>query len=151
MPDIVPDTFNGARVFWRGTAPEVLRRTVTVHSRPGVNHSVIVRSGWHGRQFTARMALDAKSMSQAVSTWDNLHRVRPGREIYPITWGGVNYAEHSVQFLLVDVRLIALRPLAAGGVVGGLNPPSRAWLEVDLDLVPIWMAGDEQLPEMSPG
>lgn len=123
----------------RGPAPETVRRSLELVARPGVDGLVAVRTGTRGRPFVMRSGVDAASLAAAAARWRD-YQAAIGSDPIEIVWGGKSWLDFNVRFLVLDVRLLRLTPIPSGGAVGGLNPPSLAWLECEWDLVPLDIA-----------
>lgn len=123
----------------RGPAPETVRRTLELVARPGVDGLVIVRTGTRGRPFVMRSGVDAASLDAGATRLRD-YQAAIGSDPIEIIWGGKSWLDFNVRFVVLDVRLVQLVPIPPGGAVGGLNPPSLAWLECEWDLVPVSVA-----------
>ena len=123
--------------------PDVVKNQVAVLERHGVDGTTIVKTGKRGAPFTLRSKVDAEDLAaglQAFNDYTSLLDTDPetGHPV-DITYQDQDLSTGGLSFIVLDVKLAVLK--AISGPSGGLNPPSRAWLECDWTIVP-WIVGD---------
>lgn len=114
--------------------PEHVQAGVEVLQRPGVAGVALWRDAERGRQFTLRSAVDQASIAAAVQTAEN-YCALVGDDPVDVIWNGFTLSALDVLYAVLAVRVV--RTIAIRTAVGGLNAPSRAFLECDWDLIAI--------------
>jgi hypothetical protein len=117
-----------------GPMPEVYRRMLLVLDRPGVNNHVILRTGMKGRPFTVRTGVDAIDLYDGVLATVNYQSII-GTDAVELVYNDVAMSDFRCKFLVLDVKPLEVRALQ--GAIGGLFPPSRAWVTAEWTLLPI--------------
>ncbi len=131
----IVENWIGAHQFLTlGGEVEHVQRGVEVLQRPGVAGVALWRDAARGRQFTLRSAVDQPSLAQAIHTVENYCDL-VGDDPVDVVWNGVALSALDVLYAVLAVRVV--RTIAIRTAVGGLNPPSLAFLECDWDLIAI--------------
>jgi hypothetical protein len=99
--------------------------------RAGVDGQTLVDDGQRGEPFTLRSKLDVASMADGVNEFDG-YRGLVGTDPVSLVYQDVDL-DGLASFSVLGVKMVQLKALV--GAVGGLNPPSGAWLEADWTLV----------------
>ncbi len=115
--------------------PGVVQQEIELITRPGVDGTGLLRTGRRGQPFDLETGVDTQTL-EAGRTLFNQYKALSGTDPVKMVWGAINLeTAESVLFGVLRVDLISLRPIAAS--VGGLNPPSGAWLQCRWNLIPI--------------
>lgn len=99
--------------------------------RPGVPGVGLLLTGARGRDFIVRSRVDVESVLNAEDLYVQYTKII-GDGVYPVAQFGKEFTDYGYGFLVRDVRKIDLRAMSL--FVGGLNPPSYAWLECEWTL-----------------
>lgn len=119
-----------------GPAPELYRRALILMERPGVNNHVILRAGMKGRPFNLQTQVDALDLYDGTLAYANYQSYIATNPV-PVVYADVAFTTFNVLYLVLDVKADVR---AIQGAVGGLFPPSLAWVTADWTLLPIGYA-----------
>ena len=115
--------------------PEQVKRQLTVLARAGVDGHTVVDEGRRGTPFVLRSRVDQQDLAAGRATY-GAYAALIGGDPVQLVWQDLDLDGEDFQVLVLDVVQSRLHALAWGSA-GGLNPPSRAWLECDWTLLAI--------------
>ncbi len=115
--------------------PEPVKRQIGALARAGVNGHTIIDDGERGRPFQLVSRVDQADLAQGRATFRQYCTLL-GADPVDLVWQDLDLVTESYQVLVLDVAQRALHALAWGSV-GGLHPPSLAWLECEWTLLAI--------------
>lgn len=125
-------------------AVELLQEKTELLTRPGVDGTGLVQQGYRGTPFTVRSRVDQANLAEANDAVVG-YLSYVGQGAFPLVQYACNFtAAYGVGFLVLAVKPVVLRSNLF--LMGGLNPPSLAWLEADWTLCCVDLAaggGDE--------
>ncbi len=105
-------------------------------TRPGIDGVGFMNLGRQPEPFTLRSKVDAADLAAAYDEFE-LYLGLKDQNPVSLVKDGLASASSRAPFLVkvIDVKLAVCR--AVIGVVGGISPPSGAWLEADWHLVAV--------------
>lgn len=107
---------------------------VRVDRRPGIDSIEITRLGTRGRPFQWISAVDTGAPAEAV---DLLFAYRELIGQNPVSVVKDNATSDSAGFKCAVLAVEERRIIALGASIGGLNPPSRGWIEAVWTMIAI--------------
>jgi hypothetical protein len=114
--------------------PEIVRQSLAVVARPGVDGVAVWKTGERGKPFTIRTLVDCFNVLDGLDTWRS-YRDLIGEPPQTAVWADLNFDVSNLRFFVLDVRLAANRRILASD--GGLLENAGAILECDWDLLPV--------------
>jgi len=124
---------------WLHGSPEASRQQVEVLSRAGVEGAALWLKGVRPEPFTLRSGCDAESFTRAAAMY-RWYRTSIGKDPVDLVWSGWPAAADGFAVVVLEVRRIKVTGLLVS--VGGLYPPSAAWLECDWKLIAVPIEDD---------
>lgn len=119
----------------RGAPPLLPAIESQVLQRPGVDGTLIQRTGKKAQPFDMRSGVDVQNFSVANDLLAEYLAIQ-NDDARVLIWGGVNYSlEYSVLYVVLRVVPIRIRRISAA--TGGLTPYAEAWLEALWTLQPV--------------
>jgi len=103
--------------------------------RPGVDGLGLKFTGTRGRPFTLHSRVDAEDLADAHQAGRNYQQLVNNGFIYSIAHQGIDYTNFGVEFAVLEVSNIRVSGRLL--LMGGLFPPSLAWIEADWSLVAV--------------
>jgi hypothetical protein len=119
---------------WLHGSPEASRQQVEVLARAGVEGCALWLKGVRPEPFTLRSGVDCQSFDHAAAMYA-WYRDSIGQDPVDLIWSDWDAAADGFQVVVLEVRRVQTTGLLAS--VGGLNPPSAAWLECDWKLIAV--------------
>ena len=119
---------------WLHGSPEARKQQVYVDARTGVEGCALWLKGVRPEKFTLRSGVDVESFTGAANLYKQ-YRELIGTDPVDLVWSGWDSAVDGYRVCVLDVRRVDVSGLLAS--VGGINPPSAAWLECDWDLIAV--------------
>lgn len=120
-------------LFFEGNPLHYLQQLELVQ-RPGVNDVQVWKTGWRGRPFSLTAKVDRPSYGQAF--YDSAQLVKlTDQPPQVLIYNDQNLASYNLLFQCVDAQIAELRAIRTA--VGGLYPPSQAWLVMNFQLLPV--------------
>ena len=115
--------------------PPIVQETTISIDRPGVDGSLVMRTGQRGKPFQMVSGVDVQNKSGADNAQDAYGKM-VGFRRFEMTWANSNYTDlHQTRFIVLDVKVQKVKRL--GAVVGGVNANSNFWLEALWTLLPV--------------
>ena len=114
--------------------PERLKEMAQCLSRPGVEGVAVWRTAKRGLPFQLRSESDARSLSHATALY-RWYCAQIAQDPQPLVWKALDLSRDRIGVVVLDVRMAVCTRQLLG--VGGLFPPSQAWLECDWSMVAV--------------
>jgi hypothetical protein len=102
--------------------------------RRGVDGTGLWRTGRRGDKFSLRSKVDQPSLDAARLTFRQYQDLI-GQDPQQLVQDDFDFSQQGFQVFVLKVHLAALKTIRTA--VGGLNPPSLAWLEGDWELIAV--------------
>ena len=103
--------------------------------RPGVDGVGIKFQGLRGKPFTLHSKVDAEDLADAHTAGRNYQQLVNNGFLYSVAQQGIDYTNFGVEFAVLEVQNIRVSGRLL--VMGGLFPPSLAWIEADWTLIAV--------------
>lgn len=107
---------------------------LTPYVRAGVDGVTVVDEGSRGTEFVIRSRGDQADIASAWDAYRGYLDLKGGDPVN-IVFQDVPLVDSGIQFVVLDVTPVKVHAL--GVAVGGVNPPSHAWLECDWKLIAV--------------
>jgi len=115
-------------------SPDQLKKRLVIETRPGVDGVGLWEDSSRGHPFTLRSQVDAASVLAARAMYGQYCGLIGGDPV-ELSWWGISLSGERFKVCVLNVEQVRLTPLL--GCSGGLNLPSRAYLECDWSLIAI--------------
>ena len=102
--------------------------------RRGIDGTAVWRIGRRGEKFTLRSKVDQPSLDFARLTFAQYQSLI-GQDPQTLIQDDYAFAQQNFKVLVLKVQLVALKAIRTA--VGGMFPPSLAWLECDWELIAV--------------
>jgi hypothetical protein len=123
--------------------PPIPQQQLELIQRRGVNGTGFAQTGVRANQFQMLSKVDAVDFPSAVNQAYQ-YQAAAGNQPLSIVWADQSFDAFNVQYVVLMAEPRKVRQLATA--VGGLNPPSGAWLECLWTLIPVFTDGDPPSP-----
>lgn len=118
---------------FKGFPPEYLQQIELVQ-RPGVEGVALWKTGWRGRPMSLQMTTDSRDYATAIADSVTLLQLtdQPPQQL---VYNDVYMLNFNLLFQVLDFKVQRCRGIRTA--VGGLYPPSLAFLEGTFTLLPV--------------
>ena len=121
-------------LFWLGQPPQFLRQEIVADQRPGVDGTELTRIGTRGVPFQLGSQVDVHDIDDGWTVFHSYLDLINGDPL-PLMWYDRQSVVSGFKVQVLDVRMVRLHTIT--NAIGGLNPPSGAFLECVWDLLAI--------------